>query len=57
MMEFSFQNEQLARRTFLGQASLGLGSMALAGLLQPRVLAAATRRRRPTGPKQPIAAW
>ena len=33
---------QLARRTFLGQASLGLGSMALAGLLQPQVLGAAT---------------
>jgi hypothetical protein len=29
----------MARRSFLGRASLGLGSMALAGLLQPRVLA------------------
>ena len=33
-------DQHLARRTFLGQASLGLGSMALAGLLQPSVLAA-----------------
>jgi Protein of unknown function (DUF1501) len=31
----------LARRTFLGQASLGLGSMALASLLQPTVFGAA----------------
>ena len=29
-----------ARRTFLGQASMGLGSMALAGMLQPEVFAA-----------------
>jgi hypothetical protein len=35
---------QLARRTFLGHASLGIGSMALAGLLQPNVLGAATPR-------------
>jgi hypothetical protein len=39
-MESNFLNENLARRTFLGQASLGLGSVALAGLLQPSVLAA-----------------
>jgi hypothetical protein len=31
------QKELLARRTFLGQASLGLGSIALAGLLQPKL--------------------
>jgi Protein of unknown function (DUF1501) len=31
----------LARRTFLGQASLGLGSIALTGLLQPRLWAGA----------------
>jgi hypothetical protein len=31
----------LARRSFLGQASLGLGSIALAGLLQPRLFGAA----------------
>jgi hypothetical protein len=30
------------RRTFLGRASLGLGSVALAGMLQPRMYAAAT---------------
>ena len=40
-MDNNFPN-QLARRTFLGQASLGIGSMALAGLLQPRVLGAST---------------
>jgi Protein of unknown function (DUF1501) len=32
----------LARRAFLGQASLGLGSIALAGMLQPRVWGAAS---------------
>jgi hypothetical protein len=37
----SFPPEQIARRSFLGRASLGLGSMALAGLLQPTVLAGA----------------
>jgi len=41
MHDLSFQNEQMARRSFLGRASLGLGSMALAGLLQPRLFAAA----------------
>jgi hypothetical protein len=41
-MDIPFQPEQLARRTFLGQASLGIGSMALASLLQPRVFGAAT---------------
>ena len=41
-MDFGIQNEQLARRTFLGRASLGMGSLALAGLIQPQVLAAAT---------------
>jgi hypothetical protein len=33
--------ELLARRTFLGRASLGLGSVAVAGLLQPKLWAAA----------------
>ena len=33
--------EMLARRTFLGQASLGLGSIALTGLLQPKLWGAA----------------
>jgi hypothetical protein len=33
--------ELLARRTFVGQASLGLGSVALAGMLQPKLWAAA----------------
>src|SRR6478609_1419047 len=42
MMDFGDQHEQLARRTFLGRASLGLGSVALAGLMQPQVFAAAT---------------
>jgi hypothetical protein len=32
----------LVRRAFLGQASLGLGSIALTGLLQPRLFGAAT---------------
>jgi hypothetical protein len=32
----------LARRTFLSQASLGLGSVALAGLMQPKLWAAST---------------
>jgi Protein of unknown function (DUF1501) len=41
-MDIPFQPEQLARRTFLGQASLGLGSMALASLLESRVLGAST---------------
>ena len=40
-------NEQfpmiIARRSFLGRASLGLGSIALAGLLQPRVVAASAK--------------
>lgn len=31
---------RLARRTFLGRASLGLGSIALAGMLQPRLYGA-----------------
>jgi len=35
------QAELVARRTFLGQASLGLGSIALTGLLQPRLFGAA----------------
>jgi hypothetical protein len=34
------QEALIARRTFLGRASLGLGSMALAGLMQPRLWAA-----------------
>src|SRR3954449_6469859 len=38
MLDFDFQREQLVRRAFLGRASLGLGSVALAGLLQPQVL-------------------
>jgi hypothetical protein len=33
-------DEAIARRTFLSRASLGLGSLALSGLLQPRLLAA-----------------
>jgi hypothetical protein len=33
--------ETLIRRTFLGRASLGLGSIALSGLLQPRMFGAA----------------
>src|SRR6185369_7080082 len=41
MMDSNFINEQVVRRTFLGRASLGLGSVALAGLLQPRAMAAA----------------
>jgi hypothetical protein len=40
-MDNGLQPEQLARRTFLGQASLGLGSVALAGLLQPHLYGAA----------------
>jgi hypothetical protein len=39
-MNNGIPSEQLARRTFLGQASLGLGSVALAGLLQPHLYAA-----------------
>jgi hypothetical protein len=42
MNEHHSHAELLARRTFLGQASLGLGSVALAGLLQPKLWAAAT---------------
>jgi uncharacterized protein DUF1501 len=38
-MQFSNHGEQMIRRSFLGRASLGLGSMALAGMLQPNVLA------------------
>lgn len=41
-MDNGIQLEQLARRTFLGQASLGLGSVALTGLLQPHLYGAAT---------------
>jgi hypothetical protein len=40
-MNSSVQNELIARRTFLGRASIGLGSIALTGLLQPRLWAAA----------------
>ena len=46
-MDPNFPGEQLARRTFLGQASMGLGSVALAGLLQPQVLAAAKDAAKP----------
>ncbi len=42
MYEFH-QPELLARRTFLGNASLGIGSMALAGLLQPQLWAATAK--------------
>jgi uncharacterized protein DUF1501 len=35
----SFPSKRLARRVFLGRTSLGLGSLALGGLLQPRLLA------------------
>src|SRR3954463_9313558 len=52
MLDFSFEKEQLVRRAFLGRASLGLGSMALAGLLQPRMLAAAASGGARPGPKQ-----
>jgi hypothetical protein len=34
-------NELIARRTFLGRASLGLGSIAVAGLMQPKLWGAA----------------
>jgi hypothetical protein len=34
-------DQLLARRTFLGKTSLGLGSVALAGLMQPRLFGAA----------------
>jgi hypothetical protein len=40
-MTSGFLPAQLARRSFLGQASLGLGSVALAGLLQPHLYGAA----------------
>ncbi len=46
-MDSNFPVEQLARRAFLGQASMGLGSVALAGLLQPKLLAAAKEAARP----------
>jgi hypothetical protein len=52
MMDFGFQREQLVRRAFLGRASLGLGSVALAGLLQPSVLGAAKEVGAPSGPKR-----
>src|SRR6187399_2239159 len=52
MMDFNLLNEQLARRSFLGRASLGLGSVALAGLLQPNVLGAAKEAAAPAGPKR-----
>jgi hypothetical protein len=42
MMSPDFQGEQILRRSFLGRSSLGLGSMALAGLLQPHVLASSS---------------
>lgn len=41
----AFQNQNcdlIARRTFLSRASLGLGSVALSGLLQPNLFAAST---------------
>src|SRR5262249_24080640 len=41
-MDIGFLNEQVFRRTFLGRASLDLGHVALAGLLQPFALAGAT---------------
>src|SRR3954469_1996470 len=41
-MNFDILPEQVARRTFLGRASFGIGSLALAGLLQPRAIAGAT---------------
>src|SRR6476469_267650 len=52
MMDFGFQGEQLVRRSCLGRASLGLGSVAVAGLLQPSVLGAAKEVAAPTGPKR-----
>jgi len=43
MADAARQNANLiARRTFLSRASLGVGSVALSGLLQPRLLGAAT---------------
>ncbi len=50
-MELHFQQERLARRSFLGQASLGLGSMALAGLLQPQLFASANQASEKHGKK------
>src|SRR5437762_1718510 len=42
MMNPATAHELLARRAFLGRASLGLGSVALAGLLQPKLWGADT---------------
>jgi hypothetical protein len=44
--------ERILRRTFLSQTSLGLGSVALAGLLQPGALGAATQLGAPASPKR-----
>ncbi|HVT27232.1 MAG TPA: DUF1501 domain-containing protein [Lacipirellulaceae bacterium] len=53
MFDLETQQEQLLRRTFLGRTSLGLGSVALAGLLQPQLLAAATKMAGPLrGPQR-----
>src|ERR1700755_1421370 len=52
-MDIPFRPEQLARRTFLGQASLGLGSMALASLLEPSVWGASAPASAKKG-KQPF---
>ena len=41
---------QMARRTFLGRASLGLGSTALATLLNPDLLRGETKTARPNAP-------
>jgi hypothetical protein len=51
MLDFGFQREELVRRAFLGRASLGLGSVALAGLLQPRVWGSAKEATSNLGPK------
>src|SRR6187402_1177646 len=50
MSDFDQIKDRIARRTFLGQASLGLGSVALAGLLQPQVMAAATAAKKGAKP-------
>ncbi|MEX2091590.1 MAG: DUF1501 domain-containing protein, partial [Pirellulales bacterium] len=48
------QHELIARRTFLGRASLGLGSMALTGLLQPKLWAATASDGGAHGPVDPL---
>jgi len=45
-----FLHQQQTRRTFLGRASQGLGALALASLLQPRLLQAANAAAAPAKP-------